>query len=135
MPERVRRGVLARKYHVTTAFSFIGHVAATDSLQRQREGFGYDSQFKPVVRGSGHDPKGNVDADLALKAMIELSTYDKAVILTGDGDYYSLVEHLINQNKLAAGLAPNHAFRSRLWRRSGRGNFRDVEDVQNLVER
>ena len=63
--------------------------------------------------------------------MIEHSNYDQAVVVTGDGEHYSLVEHLTNQNKLAAGLAPNHAFRSRLWRRSGRGNFRYVKDIQN----
>ena len=126
---------LEQKYHVTAAFYFLGYMPANASLYQRLQGFGYDLQFKPVVQGRGHDPKGNVDADLVLKAMIETSNYDKAVIVTGDGDYYSLVAHLTNQDKLAAVMAPNRKFCSSLLRRSAGGSLRYVEDIRNLVER
>lgn len=51
--------------------------------------------------------KGNVDAELVLHTMIELSNYDRAVIVTGDGDFYCLVEHLNKSGKLLRLLVPN----------------------------
>ena len=51
--------------------------------------------------------KGNVDAELVLHAMIEYDNFDQAVIVTGDGDFYCLIEYLRNQGKLFALLVPN----------------------------
>jgi NYN domain len=88
---------LGQKYQVAVAYYFIGYVAAQANLYRQLQGFGYDLRFKPVVQGRGHDPKGNVDADLVLKTMIEFPNFDNAIIVAGDGDYYSLVDYLKQQ--------------------------------------
>ncbi len=51
--------------------------------------------------------KGNIDAELVLHSMIEYPNYDKAVIVSGDGDFYSLVEYLETKGKLGKILAPN----------------------------
>lgn len=51
--------------------------------------------------------KGNVDADLVLWVMKELKNYKKAVIVSGDGDFYSLVEYLDQEHKLLKLLTPN----------------------------
>lgn len=58
--------------------------------------------------------KGNVDAELVLYAMKELPNYDKAVIVSGDGDFFSLVEYLQEQGKLANVLTPNWQYSSLL---------------------
>ena len=86
------------------------------------------------MQSAKHDPKGNVDADLVLRAVVEMPKYDNAVIVTGDGDYYSLVDYLALQGK-----------HSQCWRRidatvqacckSAKGNLRYIEDVRHLVER
>ena len=39
--------------------------------------------------------------------MIEYQNYDKAIIVSGDGDFRCLVEHLIEQNKLKKLVIPN----------------------------
>ena len=39
--------------------------------------------------------------------MIEFPNYDKAVIVTGDGDFASLVEYLKKQKKLKQLIVPN----------------------------
>jgi hypothetical protein len=39
--------------------------------------------------------------------MKEMPNYNQAVIVSGDGDFYSLVEYLDTQNKLLKILAPN----------------------------
>ncbi len=54
--------------------------------------------------------KGNIDADLVLYAMKELPNYDKAVIISGDGDFFSLVEYLANGKKLAKVFTPNRRY-------------------------
>jgi uncharacterized LabA/DUF88 family protein len=56
--------------------------------------------------------KGNVDADLVLYAMKELPNYDKAILVSGDGDFLALVEYLDQQKKLAHILTPNWQYSS-----------------------
>lgn len=51
--------------------------------------------------------KGNVDAELVLHAMIQLKNYDKAIIVSGDGDFHCLIEYLEKENKLCRILVPN----------------------------
>lgn len=51
--------------------------------------------------------KGNIDADLVLWVMKEMKNYDKAIIVSGDGDFYGLVEYLHEQNKLLKILTPS----------------------------
>jgi uncharacterized LabA/DUF88 family protein len=58
--------------------------------------------------------KGNVDAELVLYAVKEMPNYDKAVVVSGDGDFFSLVEYLDQQNKLLHLLAPNWQYSSLL---------------------
>lgn len=62
---------------------------------------------KPII-------KGNVDAELVLYAMKEMPNYDQAIIVSGDGDFFSLAEYLISQNKLAHILTPNWQYSSLL---------------------
>jgi len=65
--------------------------------------------------------KGNVDAELVLHTMIQYPNYDKAVIVSGDGDFYCLIEYLEKKNKLLKVIAPNkkerysRGERSPLW--------------------
>jgi uncharacterized LabA/DUF88 family protein len=46
--------------------------------------------------------------------MIEYSNYDKAVIVTGDGDFYCLVEYLVSQQKLLKLIVSNQRYSSLL---------------------
>jgi uncharacterized LabA/DUF88 family protein len=53
-------------------------------------------------------------------AFIEYNNYDRAVIVTGDGDFYCLVEHLLEQEKLRRLLVPNRHKYSSLLRKFAR---------------
>lgn len=66
-----------------------------------------ETKEKPTI-------KGNVDAELVLYAMKELANYQQAVIVSGDGDFFSLAEYLEEQGKLAHILAPNWQYSSLL---------------------
>jgi uncharacterized LabA/DUF88 family protein len=56
--------------------------------------------------------KGNIDADMVLWAMREMKNYDQAVIISGDGDFYGLVEYLDQESKLLKVLTPTGQYSS-----------------------
>jgi len=98
---------LSDKYAVTKAFLFIGFKPGNQQMYTKLQADGYICVFKPTLELKDGQVKGNVDAELVLHAMIELANYDKAVIISGDGDFYCLVEYLLGNNKLKTILAPN----------------------------
>src|SRR3989344_6412525 len=101
------RVFLTDKYHITKAFLFIGYLPGNESLYTALQSAGYVCIFKPTLELADGKVKGNVDAELVLHTMIELPHYQKAVIVSGDGDFYCLVQFLIKVNKLHKMLIPN----------------------------
>lgn len=125
------RSFLAKKYNVSKAFMFIGYIPDNQPMYEQLHDSGYLIALKPTVEHTNPnednlDPdlenrtephigvKGNIDADLVLFAMKYINEYDKAVIVSGDGDFASLAEYLIEQNKLLNILTPNWQYSSLL---------------------
>lgn len=114
------RVYLKDKYGVEKAFLFIGYVAGNEALYTALQRAGYLLIFKPTLeykkKGKIHT-KGNVDAELVLHAMIEYPNYDKAIIVSGDGDFHCLIEYLEKQGKLGKVLIPNNKKYSALLRK------------------
>ena len=110
------RTYLADKYGVNKACLFIGYIATNQNLYTQLQTQGYILVFKPTLVLRDGRVKGNVDAELVLHAMVEYDHYEKAVIVTGDGDFYCLVDYLKKQNKLKKLLIPNQFKYSSLLR-------------------
>lgn len=100
------RKYLAEKYSVTTAYYFIGYMAGNQPLYSELQKAGYVLIFKPTIPDDKGDVKGNIDADLVLQAMIDFPNYDKAIIISSDGDFYSLVKHLYQNDKLKYVMSP-----------------------------
>lgn len=113
------RQFLADKYGVTQAFMFIGYIPENEDLYQQMHDAGYSvvlkptfDMTKPLPEEGGAKPdedrhiKGNVDADMVLWAMKEIPNYGKAIIVSGDGDFFSLIEYLEQQGKLLKILTP-----------------------------
>lgn len=100
------RVYLREKYHVSEAYYFVGKIPGNEDLYSNLESWGYRTVFKPTFHRKGEGYKGNCDAELVLKAMVTLNDYDKAVIVSSDGDFGCLVEHLIEVDKLERVLAP-----------------------------
>ena len=124
---------LADKYRVTKAFLFIGYVEKFSNSYAFLEKIGYDVCFKPVVIDEFGKPKANIDADLVLKTVLEKGNYTKAVIVTGDGDFYSLVEHLLQEEKLEVVLCPNMQICSSLLKRSVPGRITDLSSARTQI--
>ncbi|MCX6735587.1 MAG: NYN domain-containing protein [Candidatus Parcubacteria bacterium] len=98
---------LKEKYGITKAFLFIGYVHGNEALYKNLQNAGFVCIFKPTLEYKNGETKGNVDAEMVLHSMIEYPNYDKAVIISGDGDFYCLAEYLIGNNKLKSLLIPN----------------------------
>ena len=111
---------LKDKYKVTKSFLFIGYVPGNEGLYTFLQKAGYIVIFKPTLsyqkEGIEHT-KGNVDAELVLHAMIEYPNYDKAIIVSGDGDFHCLIEYLEKKDKLLHLLIPNPKKYSALLRK------------------
>ncbi len=103
----VFRKFLQTEYHVERAYLFIGFREEYTELYSDLQSAGFILVLKPTIKARDGTVKGNCDADLVLQAMIDLPDYDKAVIITGDGDFASLVRYLKEQGKLAVLLAPD----------------------------
>lgn len=108
---------LRNKYGVKKAFLFIGYIKKNISLYDYLEKVGFILIFKNVL--TIHEDhrviyKGNVDAELVLHTVTEIPNYDQAVIASGDGDFYCLVEYLNKKRKLKKILTPNRRYSSLL---------------------
>src|SRR3989339_2229986 len=77
---------LEEKYGVKKTYVFIGFVALNQSLYDHLQEAGFILKFKPTIPDADGKIKGNIDADLVLRAAIEMGEYDKAVVVSGDGD-------------------------------------------------
>ena len=108
---------LREKYKVSKVFLFIGYIDDNQPLYAKLKQAGYIVIFKPTLKLPDGTVKGNVDADLVLHAIVELNNYDKAIIVSGDGDFYCLVEYLYNNNKLSKLMIPNQYSFSSLLKR------------------
>lgn len=78
--------------------------------------------------------KGNCDAELVLHTMIEYPNYEKAVIVTGDGDFYCLIEYLEKQEKLEILLIPNKNKYSKLLKKIAYRKKWYMNDLKKKLE-
>lgn len=123
------RQYLQDEHNVSRAYMFIGYMSENEALYEYMHELGYLVVLKPTVDvlappesvgSSGGEEqrekavKGNVDTELVLYAMKELPQYDKAIIVSGDGDFFTLAEYLEEQGKLASIMTPNWQYSSLL---------------------
>jgi uncharacterized LabA/DUF88 family protein len=127
------RRYLADKYGVNKAFLFIGFIETNADMYKSLQEAGYLLIFKPTLEYKDGTTKGNVDAELVLHALIEQPNYDQAVIVTGDGDFYCLVEHLIKVHKLAKLFIPNQRRYSALLKRFDSGYLAYITDLKRKL--
>jgi uncharacterized LabA/DUF88 family protein len=84
-------------------------------LYERLESYGYKLIFKPTIGNRKKGYKGNIDAELVLyTALVEYPNYDTAIIVSGDGDFFSLYKILEQENKLGRICVPNYKSKSKL---------------------
>lgn len=128
------RKYLCEKYGVEKAYMFIGFVALNQKLYDSLQESGFLLKYKPTIPDEDGKIKGNVDADLVLCAALEINEYGKAVIVSSDGDFYSLVQHLNQENKLEAVLSPDLKNCSSLLRKTAKGKMQYMNELRKKLE-
>ena len=128
------RKYLLEKYSIKTAYYFIGYIAGNQPLYSELQKAGYVLVFKPTIPDDDGNIKGNIDADLVLQTMIDYPNYDKAIIATSDGDFYSLVKYLYQNNKLKCVMSPYVKTCSSLLKIEAKEKIVFMDNLKNKLE-
>lgn len=133
------RVYLAEKYQVQEAIFFIGvqqdsHKKLYDNLSQS----GFTVKFREHNKEMNSKKKGNVDTDIVFSIMenlIENKQLNKVLLISGDGDYFKLVNYLVEKNRLKKMLFPNFRYASSLYKQLG-SEYYDTfsnENIRRLV--
>jgi len=129
------REYLQKRHNVSHAYYFIGHLKEYQDLYDNLKDYGYILIHKPVLTLPDGSIKGNCDAEIVLHTMIEIDNYNKAVIVTGDGDIGCLVEYLRGVNKFKLVIACRQDSCSYLLRKVASGNIMFLDYLRYKFEK
>jgi len=130
------RTYLKDKYGVKVAYLFIGYIQENQDLYDNLQKSGYILKFKPVLPNKDGKHKGNVDADLVVQAMIDFyeNHFDKALIITSDGDFYCLVKFLYQRDRLEKVLSPYNKTCSSLLKNTAKERLIFMDNLKEKLE-
>jgi len=126
---------LEGKYHIQKSFFFIGYVPGNEGLYQQIQEAGFICMFKPTLELPNGAIKGNVDGELIMHAMIEFKNYDRALLVTADGDFFCLARYLYLNRKLLKVLVPNQRSYSGLFKKISRPGDNIFDFMNQLREK
>ncbi len=100
---------LSDKYKVKNAYIFIGLIPRYKDLYKYLQESGFTLIFKEVVYDGEGKAKGNCDADLVLQVACDAyeNKFNKAILVSSDGDYASLIKFLKERDELKIILSPH----------------------------
>lgn len=127
---------LTEKYAVKTAYLFIGFIPQNQDLYSSLQKNGYVLKFKPVLPNQDGSHKGNVDSDMVLQIAIDFfeNNFHKAVLVTSDGDFYSVVHFLYTKNKLGKVISPYYKTCSSLLKSTAKERLVFINNLQGKLE-
>ncbi len=121
---------LREKLSVQRAYLFLGYIPGNHKMYSFFKSLWYKLIFKPVLQLHDWQTKGNVDAELVLQAMIDYCDYDKAILVSGDGDFACLVKYLSRKEKLARLLVPNEKKYSMFLRSAAKHHIDGLNNIR-----
>ncbi len=127
------RVYLKEKYKVEQAYLFLGFMPDNNKLYESLQRAGFILMFKPLVFGEEGKVKGNCDADLVLHTILKIGDFDKAIIVTSDGDFYSLVRHLYENDKLLFVLSPYVKTCSKLLKKEAKEKIYSMDNLKQKL--
>ena len=129
---------LEENYACDEIYLFIGNIRdehANMYIELQRAG--YILIFREHAKSSVSEKKGNIDTDLMFELMRQYAEEDKQrkfVIVSGDGDYFKAVRHLIRQERFVKILLPNRKFASSLYKKLGSEYYDFLYNIRTYIE-
>jgi len=128
------REYLLCKYKITTAYLFIWYIPENQDMYTFFQSIWYTLVFKPVLNLKNWVTKWNVDAELVLQSMIDYKKYNKAVIVTWDGDFACLVKYLYKNNKLLTLIVPNEKKYSIFLKKTAKEKIDSLTNLRARLE-
>lgn len=101
---------LKEKYSVERAYIFLGLVHGNKDLYTFLQEAGFTLVFKETTYDGSGKVKGNCDADLVLKAIVDYyeNEFNKVLIVSSDGDYAGLVNFFKGKEVLLSLVSPSN---------------------------
>ena len=127
---------LRERYNATEAYYFIGaYEPQLQDLYANLQKFGYILVFREHSATALSHKKGNVDTDIVfymMKKLVEKENLDKILLVSGDGDYWRVVNYLIQKNKFEKLLIPNKNKLSSLYKTRTSDTYRVYLDDPSI---
>lgn len=145
------RNYLAKKLNVTKAYWFMGDVDGNQDIHRALQSYGYVLRLKEaspftikavtcpncdkIIEPEKMRYKCDCDSFLTMQTFVDWPNYDKAVIITSDGDFDKLIKKLLLENKLRLVFAPCRDGCSKLLLRVARGRVEFIDKFRSELEK
>ncbi len=130
------RVYLKEKYGVETAYLFIGFMPEQQELYSSLQKDGYILKFKPVLPNKDGKAKGHVDADMVLQIAVDFyeKHFDRSLIVSSDGDFYSVVKFLYERSVLQTVISPHQKTCSVLLKRTAKEKIVFINNLRQKLE-
>lgn len=128
------RVYLRDKHQINKVYLFLGFLPENQEMYKNLQDDGYTLVFKPILQYKDGKVKGNCDAELVLQTMIDFAKYDKALLVSGDDDFYCLINYLYGKQKLKFVLVPNQNKYSALIKKSAKEKLLFMNNLRQKLE-
>ncbi len=148
---------LTSRYKASKIFFYAGVKSLTKNKFRRLERYGYILRLKelriyrkkplkrnvicPKCRYSFEkkiyrppEQKANCDVDLTFDAMRYISDYSKMILMSGDGDFYPLVDFLIKKSREVRVIGEAHSTATSIKKIIGE-NFIDLISIKHIIKK
>lgn len=142
---------LRKRLNVSVAYYFLGKKEGNEKLYEALESYGYTLKLKEaspystekedcpychkVIKPELTRYKSDCDSYITFQIMSDFSHYDKAILITSDGDFDNLVKRLVAQDKLRLVFAPCKDGCSWLLKSAARNRIAYIDDYRNELEK
>ena len=128
---------LCERYKVRKIFYYAGldeenkkQLKFYEKLQK----FGYLLKLVPVKRFSDGSKKADVDSRMTFELMKYFKEYDEAIVMSGDGDFYWVLEYLLKEGKGLKVISEKRSSAKEIRSLVG-GNFIPLKSLRHIIER
>ena len=127
---------LRDKYEVRQAYLFLGMVSKYKDIYKHLQELGYTLVFKEVIFDGEGKAKGNCDADIVVLAMQDAyeNKFNKAILVSSDGDYTPLVKFLISKDKIDTVISPYETKKCSVLLKRTRVKIAYITDQQTVLK-
>ena len=148
---RKLRLYLYRRYNVAVAYYFIGYIPKYTDTYDSLKLYGYSLKHRKVspkapeyticpkcgqtYESRKRTVKCDCDADIAMQVMIDINGFNKAILISSDGDFDNVVAMLYQQKKLRLVLAPCREGCSKLLRQAAKEKIGFLDELRAELEK